>query len=884
MTEPGLWERASALFERALEVAVAERAAFVATAAGDDQVLRDRVLAMLRSDAQPKPLLDVTPGLLAESVAPDPPRLEGHRIGPYVVRRVVGQGGMGVVCLAEREDVGKQVALKLVAGGLLSPERVSRFLRERRVLARLEHPNIVPLLDAGIADDGTPWFAMEYVAGETVDRYCDRLALAVDRRLELFERICGAVGYAHQHLVVHRDLKPANVLIGEDGEPRLVDFGIAKLLAESGEEQEPATATGIRPMTPVYASPEQRRGEPITTASDIYQLGALLFELLTGRRLGQDPKGGAPAGRLTRDLDVIVRKATDPDLRRRYPTAEQLALDVGRHRRGLPIEARPATAAYRLGKLVTRHKVGTLVVATGVLTVLGFVAALAVQGRRVEAQRVRAEQVSELLTDLFAGADPTVAQGDTVTVRSVLDRGVERVRSGLTADPSVKAQLLGVIAQAYFNLGLLDRALEVETDVVALLRDAVPPDDPTRLNALGWLASWLADAGARERAYPPAEEAVRVARTLPARRRGELARALRDLGYAHQRAADDAGALPLYDEALAIYRDLPPPGSAGMEGVLTNLGFLAQARGDQATATTYLREVVDRRRARLGADHLQSAASMLNLVSVLQETDLVAADRLVRDAVAVQRRVFAGPHRDRLTGLTSLARILGARGNQADAETTQREALSMARTLFGDSSRAVAMAVANLAGYVQRQGRLDEAAELHAEAARRLRDHDGAANPATAVAVTNLAYTEFLRGRTAESEALYRRALPVLDSAWRGTPPLAATLVDFAWVLRTRGRCGEAEGMLRRALEMLRTREAGDADVLRSQRFLGGCLFDLGRYPAAESLLVAAYQSLVTHWGASNRYTIDAAGDLARLYRKWGRPADAVRFETPARP
>ena len=881
MSNADLWTRAAALFERALGLPDAERAAFVARAAGDDRVLRDRVLAMLRSDAQPKPLLDATPDVLAESVAPEAPRLEGRRIGPYVVRRVLGQGGMGVVCLAQREDVGKQVALKLVAGGLVSPERVSRFLRERRVLARLEHPNIAPLLDAGIADDGTPWFAMEYVAGETVDRYCERLALPHDRRLELFERICAAVGYAHQHLVVHRDLKPANVLVGEDGEPRLVDFGIAKLLAESGEDDGQDTRTGARVMTPVYASPEQVRGEPITTASDLYQLGALLFELLTGRRLGEALKGDA---RLARDLDVIVRKATDPDPQRRYHTAEQLAQDIGRHRRGLPIEARPATAAYRLGKLVARHKLGTAVVITGLLALVGFVAALAMQGRRIEAQRVRAEQVSALLTDLFAGADPTVAQGDTVTVRSVLDRGLERVRTGLSADPEVKARLLGVIAQAYYNLGQVQRAVEVETEVVALWRDAVPPDDPARLNALGWLASWLADAGARERAYPPAEEAVRVARTLPAGRRVELARALRELGYAHQGAADDAGALPLYQEALAIFRDLPPPGDAGIEAVLTNLGFLAQARGDLTGAEASFREVVDRRRARLGPDQLRTADAVLNLVTVLQGDDLAEAEALVRDAVAVQRRVFAGPHPDRLNGLTALARVLGAQGKLADAEAAQREAMDMARTLYGDSSRAVAMAVANLAGYVQRQGRFDDAARLHAEAVDRFRAHDGEASPATAVAVTNLAYTELQRGRTAEAEALYRRAIPVLDSAWRGTPGLATSLTDFGWVLRTRAKCGEAEGMLRRAVALLATRPAGDADLLRAQRFLGGCLFDLGRYAAAESLLVVAHQSLVAHWGATNRYTIDAASDLARLYRKWGRPADAARFETPARP
>jgi serine/threonine-protein kinase len=883
MTDPGLWERAAAIFERALEVADGKRAAFVAAAAGGDPALRDRVLAMLRSDARADPLLDATPADLADAVTLDPPRLEGRRIGPYLVRRVLGRGGMGVVCLAEREDVGKQVALKLVAGGLGSPDRVSRFLRERKVLARLEHPNIAPLLDAGVADDGTPWFAMEYVAGEAVDRYCARFALTADQRLALFERICAAVGYAHQHLVVHRDLKPANILVPDDGEPRLVDFGIAKLLAASEAESGEETGTGVRLMTPVYASPEQLRGDPITTASDVYQLGALLFELLTGGRLSRGAKGGGPAGRPIRDLEVIVRKATDPDPARRYLTAEQLALDVGRHRRGHPIEARPATTAYRMRKLVTRHKLGTAVLTAGLLTLVGFTAAMAGQNRRIEAERVRAEEVSALLTDLFAGADPTVAQDDTVTVRSVLDRGVERVRSGLTADPPVKARLLGVIARAYFNLGMLDRAVEVQTEVVALLRDAVAPDDSARLDALGCLAPWLADAGAWDRARSHAHEAVQVARALPARRRAELAYALRNLGYVHQRAGDADAARPIYEEALTIYRTLPPPGPPGVEVVLVNLGFLAQTGGDHATATAFLREVADLRRARLGPDALPTANAVLSLAAILQGDDLAAMEAPVRDAIAVQRRVFTGPHRARLGGLTALARVLGARGDHPGAEASQREALEMARALYGDSSNAVAMAVANLAGYVQRQGRLDEAAALHRDAARRLTEHDGAANPSTAVALTNLAFTEFLRGRGAESEALYRQAVPVLDSAWRGTPNLAATLVDFGWVLRTRGKCAEGEGMLRRGVELLAARGEGDGDRLRAQRFLGGCLFDLGRYAAAESLLVAAHRALVTHWGGDNRYTVDAAGDLARLYRRWGRPADAARFEVGPR-
>ncbi len=897
MTEPGLWERAAALFDQALERPEDERTDFVAAAAGPDHVLRDRVLAMLRADARASPLLDATPDALAETVAPTQPALEGRQIGPYRVLRILGRGGMGVVCLAEREDVGKQAALKLVAGGLVSPDRVARFLQERRVLARLEHPNIARLLDAGVADDGTPWFAMEYVAGETLDRHCDRLSLPIERRLELFEKICAAVAYAHQHLVIHRDLKPANILVGDDGEPRLVDFGIAKLLADAAGEDEAATGTGVQLMTPMYASPEQLQGSPITTASDIYQLGALLYQLLTGQpphpeRTGRPTGAVAPrqlsrpsetakrgstraawARQLAGDLDVIVLKATDLDSSRRYATALELAADLSRHRRGLPIEARPASAAYRLRKLVARHKAGTGVAVAGILGLVSFAATLAVKNRRIEAERTRAEAVSTLLGDLFAGADPTVAAGDTITVESVLERGLERVRADAALDPVVKARLLGVIARASFNLGQLPRALELQTEVVNLLRGSVRPTDPLWLDALGWQAFWLAESGARERAYAPAEEAVRVARGLPVERKRDLARALREEGYARQRAGSDSTARARYDEALAIHRSLPAGPDPGLEVLLVNQGYLAQRRGDLALAAERFREVVDRRRARLGSGHLATANAMLNLAAALAGADLEEAERLVQEAVAVHRRIFTGPHRDRLAGLTALARVASARGRQGEAEAAQREGLALARHLYGDSSTAVAMAVANLAGYVQRQGRLDEAAILHDEAARRFRGLEGDGSPSAAVSTSNQAYTEFLRGRLAQSETLYRRSLPVLDSAWRATPRLSSTLVDFAMVLRRGSKCGEAEPVLRRALGLLDGRPRADVDVIRTQRVLGGCLADLGRYAAAESLLVAAHQTLQANWGDANPYTVDAAADLARLYRQWGRPA-----------
>jgi serine/threonine-protein kinase len=901
-----LWARATVLFEQAVLLPEPEREAFAARTAGGDDALAARVLAMLRADAQASPLLDATPDDLAATVTDRPLSTAwiGRQIGPYRILGILGQGGMGIVCLAEREDVGKQVALKLVAGGLVADDRVSRFLLERRVLARLEHPNIAKLLDAGVTDDGTPWFAMEFVAGLPVDRHCEQASLPLPARLALFEKICGAVGYAHRHLIVHRDVKPANILVGEDGEPRLLDFGIAKLLAPSEEgDHSAATVTAWRPFTPMYASPEQLRGEPITTVSDVYQLGAVLFTLLTGqpprastsgtrsaedlavvprpsRAVVADPSRRGWQRALAGDLDVIVAKATDPDPARRYQSVEQLADDISRCRRGLPIEARPATLGYRLGKLVTRHKVAAGATLSGLVALLGFTAMMVVQSRRIQAERIRSDQVSALLSDLFAAADPTVAKGETLTVASVLDRGLAKIRSDVNVDPVVKARLLAVIARATRNLGRVDHAVEIQTEVVTLLRGRLAATDARWLEALGWQTVWLAESGAGERAYLPGAEAVRSARTLPVERRSELARALREDGYARQVAGDQAGALARYQEAVELIRSLDSSAQEGLDGTLINLGYIAQSRGDQSAAARHFREAVERRRARLGPDDLATARATLNLASALEGSDLDEAERLIRQAGAVIGRIFTTPHADRLSSLTALARVLASRGKLLEAEQTQVKAVAMAGSLYGDSSTSVALAVANLAGYVRRQGtaRLAEAARLHREAAHRYERLGPGAALSGAVVLTNLGHTEFLRGRLPEAEAHYRRGLAVLDTAWAGTTPLANTLVDFAMVLRGRRSCSEAEPLLRRAVEIFGAQPRGDVSRLRSERILGLCLLDLGQLPAAESLLVQVHHVLRDQYGASNEYARGTAADLARLYRTWGRPLDADRF------
>jgi tetratricopeptide (TPR) repeat protein len=893
----GRWEQAAALFEQALALPPEERDQFLSTRCENDGALLERVRGMLRADARGSPLLDATPDDLAAAFAVEAPRLEGRRIGPYVVRRILGRGGMGIVCLAEREDVGKQVALKLVAGGLASPDRIGRFFRERRVLAQLDHPHIARLLDAGVADDGTPWLAMDFVPGVAVDRYCAEQQLDLEARLTLFEKICGAVGFAHRHLVVHRDLKPSNILVAEDGEPRLLDFGIAKLLSDAADGGA-VTETGQGLMTPQYAAPEQIRGGPVTTATDVYQLGALLFELVTSERphRGRDGPGGhldlesiprpssvesgpVPARELQGDLDTIVLKATELEPGRRYPSADQLGDDVRRSREGLPIAARPATAGYRIRKFVARHKAGTAVAVGSALALVGFGLAMAAQARRTEAERVRAEQVSDLLTEIFRNANPVRAQGDTITVRGLLDRGTETIRSNRSIDAIVKARLLGVIASAYDDLGQLDRTVELQTEVVDLLRGAVPPTHPARLTALRFLGRWLAEADAGPRAFPPVDEALLNARTLPSGRREELADVLNDAGFARQRAGDGAAARPYYEEAMAIYRSLRDT-LDGSVSTLTNLASLAENRGEFDEATRLLREALDRRRAALGPPHSATARTMLHLAnSLLRNGQRDEAERLVRDAIATQRRVFAAPHPDQIIGFSAIAGLLAGQGKYAEAEAAQREGLAVAQRVYGDSSSAVVLAIANLAGYVQRAGRLDEAAELHGEAIRRYLRLLGPGHVSTAVATTNLAWTERLRSRFDAAEVLYRRALPVLDSAWRGTPRVSSTLVDFGIVLRLQRKDREAESVLRRAVAVgAASWPPTNGDLIRAKRFLGQSLLALNRFGAAESLLVDAHRSLIAGFGPSNQYLAGSAADLVDLYRRWGRPADAARY------
>jgi non-specific serine/threonine protein kinase/serine/threonine-protein kinase len=443
------WERIKAVFQETFEHDPAERAAVLDTACGGDAALRDGVERLLRAHAGAAGFLDALPWLSVAAVPSSDEDDAGPapvRIGPYRVERELGRGGMGTVYLAERDEPGlhKTVAIKVVRRGMDTEFVLRRFRTERQILAGLDHPGIARLYDGGTTEDGRPYFVMEYVAGETLLAYCDGRRLSLAERLRLFQRVCAAVQYAHQGLVVHRDLKPSNILVTPEGEPRLLDFGIAKVMTTQGTDEEAAaTATVFRIMTPEYASPEQVRGERVTTASDVYSLGVILYELASGHRPyrvegrlaaevervvlehepsapsqavgrmevltgrdGGDPvtvtpeavganRGTAPARlrRLLRgDLDTIVLTALHKDPARRYATPAELADDLGRHLDGLPVRARPDRWSYRATKFVRRHRVAVAAAAVAVASLAGGLGAAVWEARRAEQQRTRAER------------------------------------------------------------------------------------------------------------------------------------------------------------------------------------------------------------------------------------------------------------------------------------------------------------------------------------------------------------------------------------------------------------------------------------------------------------------------------------------------------------
>ncbi len=885
------WQKLQTLFEQALERPAADRRAFLEVACGDDPALLDEVLALLDADDSANgTLAGAAAGSLGEEFDPDfDSQLAGSELGPYRLLRRIGVGGMGTVFLGERADGAfeRQVAVKVMRRGMDSARVVQRFEDERRILSRLDHPNIAGLLDGGLTPDGRPYFVMEYVDGLPITEHCDQQRLSIAGRLRLFEVVCRAVHYAHRNLVVHRDLKPGNILVNTEGQVKLLDFGIAKLLDEGASEK---TRTGSQLLTPAYAAPEQLLNLDITTATDVYGLGVVLYELLTGRRPFESMKtptelreqvlsGNAPrpsaiitrtapasgehgvpgpatleqlsqtrsigAGRLRQllrgDLDTICLMAIRPEPGERYASAEQFAEDIERHLTGVPVRARQGSLGYRARKFVRRHRAG---VAATVLVAAGFAAfgvyhvnRLAEERDTALLQQQKADEVVRFVTGLFAEADPSNARGEDVTARQLLEAGRRQIDNELSDQPELRATMKRVLGEVYYALGEESQAetlLEEARDELEQTLGAAHPDTIAARFNLGNVAQNQGDYDAAEAAFMDALKARRAA-------------------YG-----------PVHADVLAA---------------VAAMAFLEETRGNFDAAEAYHLEALDIAAALYPGDDVGRAKQVYNLAGFYRTQDRrEEAEPMLREVLAVLDRLYDGRHPLAAKARRQLAGLMRNSDRFSEAEPLYAEVIALQEELLGPDHYELAVTWNSYSQLFLRTGRQEEALEANANFVGII-ERGWDMHPSLGAAYNNRAFMLSEAGYQEEAIENFDKSLAMQDAV--NLPPrhLNRTFPTSgkAQVFQKLGRHAEAAPLLREMLAI--RREALDEDhrlVSELKSDLGGSLLELGELDEAEALLTDAHERFAAKELPGAQRLVETRERLVLLYERMGRPEQAA--------
>ncbi|MFN7943860.1 MAG: serine/threonine-protein kinase [Blastocatellia bacterium] len=901
--KPERWQCIEDLFRTLADRPAADRGVYLACVCSGDEELEREVISLLARDTTEdfirEPIADVACSLTARP-GDD---LTGERIGPYRVTRLIGHGGMGVVYEAERDDrqFRQQVAIKIIRRGMDTDFVRDRFLRERQILASLDHPHIARLFDGGALPDGLPYFVMEFVAGEPITDYCRRRRLSVSEKLKIFRKVCSAVQHAHGRLVIHRDLKPGNILITTDGEPKLLDFGIAELLSPDGSQTQTRTETVVRLMTPEYASPEQACGQAVATTTDVYSLGVVLYELLTGRRpqefktyspaeierviCGQEPE---PQGRcrksvvgsrksedkrqkadgsrqrmkgllmrlpasadyrlpttdyrlpttgLCGDLDHILLMAMRREPERRYQSVEQFSEDLRRCLAGLPVIARKDTFGYRAGKFLCRHKAGMV----SLMLLVMLAVAMTIQAALIARERDRASQEA---------ATARAVTQSLVAVFEVAEPGRGNV---ITARE------------------LLDRG--ADKVVVELKHQPV-----VQANLLETIGQLYQSIGLYDREQSLLEKALALRRQALGQAHPDVATSLNHLGEAARLKGDYAGSESFLREALALRRKLTGEEHRDVAESLNRLGLLLVDRGNFGEAECLLREALALRRRLCGDEHAEVAESLYSLGRLMRGTGRFReAELLYRQALAVRRKVYGAEHPLVADTLNSLAATLQEQGDLKGAEALFREALRLRRKLFGEEHPDVAVSLANLASVLQDLKQYDEAGQRYRQVLTLLHRLLGPEHPWLATTMNNLATLLRDRGDYEEADSLFRRALAMRRKLLGDAhPEVGASLHSLAVLLYLRGRYAEAEQTERQAIDICQKSLGPDHwRIQRSRSHLGACLLRLRRYREAEEQLRAGYAGLKAALGDRHAETQKAVTRLIELCEILGRTEQA---------
>ena len=894
MTLNARWQRIQSLFDRVADLPEPARSAQLAEHCADDPELRASLESLLKRDQRREdPLLDAV-GAAAESLLEDHrDRLIGTRVGSYRVVSILGHGGMSIVYRGERDDAQYQqtVAIKVLQHAVLHPRMRSRLHSERHILATLDHPSIARLIDSGELEDTTPYLIMEYVDGESIDAYCDSRTLFVRERIELFIEVCAAVHYAHRNLVIHRDIKASNINVTGEGAPKLLDFGVAKLLApESLSHTLPVTRLQERILTPENAAPEQVLGRPITTATDVYALGVLLYQLLSGRspyrllsysqlqleraicmddpvRPSQiviskmrgesdadrsrisDRRGLSPQrlrARLSGDLDAIVAMAMRKEPDRRYPSVEAFADDLRRHLLGQPVRARHGDWRYNSAKFARRHLFAAVAVAAVFVGLVVIAGVTLWQNHRIglardatAEERDRAQQVSSFLVDVFSQADPFNAQGKEATARELLDSGAEKISGNANLQPEVRAQLLESIGLAYRHLGLNERAIELFEQAVSIRREERPANNRGVAESLANLARALADAGHLVSAEGYLQQAIQLSQMEDASPSLETAEILVQFGHFELNAkSDPERARVLFSQALAIYRSLPGDQNLAIASTLGALATDAMWTGDFAMS-----------------EHFQ------------------------QDALTIFRATVSRNHPDHAVALANLGYILTQRGKYAQAEQALNEALEIERNVFGTDNQRVATLEKDLGALYGREGDLRRGIAITDDAVKIATERLGATHYMRGYYLAALAHLKLEAGDVAGAETDAREAMSIYAAKLPERHLFVASArYLLGEILLRRQLMSDAETQLRAAVDIDTSLTGPDNwRSARSQASLGWILIKEGKAAEGEPMLAAAQRRLLATVGAQHPETQQATSRLVQYYQEHHRDADATR-------
>lgn len=866
--DPERYARIQAVFETVADLPADDRDRQLEALTGEDAALRDEVRALLAEDRRTTAWLDGDLALLASRIL-DADGVTVGEIGPYRILRVLGEGGMGVVCLAERTDLGTQAAIKILRDAWLSPARRERFAVEQRTLARLSHPSIARLFDAGTLSDGMPWIVMEYVDGTSITDFCGRRHSPVAERLRLLRDVADAVRHAHQHLIVHRDVKPSNVLVTSDGTAKLLDFGIAKQLAEAGAPPE-QTRTEFRAFSPAYAAPEQVRGEGIGLQTDVYGLGALLYELLAGQPAFDPaswdvldangeiaervpPRPSAMRGPLAppdasalgagawADLDVLCLTAMHPDPQRRYQSAEAFIRDLDHYQKGEPLEARPDTLAYRSGKFVRRHWRGLTAAAVVLLTVAGLVAFYTL--RLADARNLaltearRAQRVQGLMLSLFTGGEADTAPAERLRVVDVLDRGVREAES-LQGEPVVQAELYRTLAGVQQKMGRFD----VADQLFSRSRD--------RRRALFGIDS--AEAG---------DDLVAVG--LLRMQQGQLEEAERSVR-----------------EGLAMIRRHRPASDSVVSRAMTALGQVLEERGSYPEAVDVLREAsaLEASRTVASEDLASSLRELGNTYFYMGRFD--DADATFRRVLTMTRQVNGPAHAIVSEDLINVGAVQFEKGRYQEAEQYYRDGLRITEGWYGPSHYKTASGLSMLGRALLLQKRFDEAEMVLRRALGIQEQVFGPVSARVASTVNELGSLALQRGRFDDAERAFRRMADIYRVVHQGRHYLVGVAVaNLASVYNARKEWSRAEPLFREAVTIyseMQSPEHLNTGIARIK--LGRALLGLRRYADAEKEILAGYDIVSPQTSPSVSWLVAAREDLVALYAAIGQPEKADRF------